>query len=110
MNDWQFMKVRPRRSGFYAIYDGVSHGTRYAAFDARTWRWSALRSELSALADALDEFKAEPGRLRRVARVDAYRSSGTYTIHARLGRCGQPALMMGVFGPTLKTRRRSVGV
>ena len=61
MNEWQPIKVRPRRSGFYAIYDGVSHRTRYAAFDVRTWRWSALRSELSALADGLDECNAELG-------------------------------------------------
>ena len=58
-NEWQSMTNRPRKSGFYAIDDGVSQGTRYAAFNAQTGRWSALRSELSALADALDECKAE---------------------------------------------------
>jgi hypothetical protein len=61
MNEWQPMKVRPRKSGFYAINDGISRGTRYAAFDAGAGRWSALRSELSALAEALDECKAELG-------------------------------------------------
>jgi hypothetical protein len=58
-NEWQSITNRPRKSGFYAIDDGVSHGTRYAAFDARTGRWSALQPELFALAEALDECEAE---------------------------------------------------
>jgi hypothetical protein len=59
-NGWQSTTNRPRKSGFYAIDDGgLSRKPRYAAFNARTRGWSALRSELSALAEALDECKAE---------------------------------------------------
>ena len=60
MNEWQSMRDRPRKSGFYAIDDGgLSRKPRYAAFNAQSGQWSELQSDLSALAGSLDELKSD---------------------------------------------------